>query len=183
MIILELLNTVAAACGVVVAVDKASTVLKKHGANVKDRILKLRGIQIESSSPIEGELKDEVAIAVDFGGIPMKNDVETYLKANNIDATLLICSNAKGRIALDLYNEDDWKLAVKEINGLIKAMKEKSFITKVHLFISGPVALAFAVGYVSRTIDPYLYQLNRGDNVAPSRKYAPVMKISDGLVW
>jgi len=183
MRILELLNTVATACGVVVAVDKASSVLKRHGTNVKDRILKLSGIQIESSSPIEGELKDEVAIAIDFGGSPMKNDVETYLEANQIDATFLICSNAKGRVELDLYNEDDWRLAVKEISGLIKAIKEKSSPTKVHLFINGPVALAYAVGYVTRTLNPYLYQLNRGDNVAPSRKYAQVMKINEELMW
>ena len=71
---------------------------------------------------------------------------------------------------------------MKEIGELIKAVQEKSPI-KVHLFINGPAALAFAVGYVSRTLNPYLYQLNRGDNIAPSRKYAQVMRINDKLMW
>ena len=43
MEVLELLNTVATACGAFVVADKAVTIAKKHGTNVKDRVLKLSG--------------------------------------------------------------------------------------------------------------------------------------------
>ena len=179
MRIIEFLNTVAATCSEITAVDESSEVLKRQEASVKDRILKLSKIQVESISPIEVELKDEVAIAIDFGDCPMKSDVEAFLEANEIGATFLICSNAKGRVKIDLNN--DLSLTLKELRGYFKAIEEKSSFTKVHLFINGPMELAFIIDYFSRNIDSYIYKLNCGENVAPSQKYVTVMKVSDEL--
>ena len=170
MDILELLNSLGKICGAVVAIGK---------------VLKLRGLTIEVLSRKKKEkIKDEVAIVVDFNAISVKAEVEKYLEARSIDSTILVCSNPAGDARLDLDDEDQWSDAVKGFYQLLKKVQETA-PKKIHLFISAPVALAFAIGYVSRPLQPYIYQFdNANKNTAASKKYAPIMRVTDELrVW
>ena len=170
MEIIELLDNLGKVCGVAVEIGK---------------VLKIRGITVEVLSRKKKEkIKDEVAIVVDFNEISVKAVVEKYLEARKIDSTVLICSNPAGDGRLDLDNEDQWRDAVKGFYQVLKKLQETA-PEKIHIFISAPVALAFAIGYVSRPLQPYVYQFdNANRSTAASRKYAQIMRVTDELrVW
>ena len=171
MEVLELLTNVGKICGgAVVAIDK---------------VLKVKGLIIESlSEKKKEEVKNEITFIVDFNSFSAKAAVKKYLEAKGIDSTILVCTNPAGAAPLDLHDEDQWKDAVKALYQLVKEVQETS-PKKIHIFINAPVALAFAIGYVSRPLQPYIYQFdNANSNTAASKKYAQIMRVTDELrVW
>jgi len=147
------------------------------------KVLKLSGVHITSKDKSKKEqIKDDVVIIIDFGISSIESSVERYIAANSklTDSTVLTCKNPNGYVNLDLEDEDQWRDAVKDIYVLIKKIDESS-AKRIHLFMSAPASLAFAIGYVSRQSRPYVYQYNTGSNRADSKLYYRVLDVSDEL--
>lgn len=145
------------------------------------KVLKLSGVHIMSKIKNKKEqIKDEVTIIIDFGDSSIVAGVEKYLATKEINSTIFVCKNPNGYEALDLEDVDQWRDAVKGIYALMKKVNETS-PKKIHIFMRCPIALAFAIGYVSRPCRPYIYHLNRGEDLAASKLYYRVLDISDEL--
>ena len=130
------------------------------------------------------EIKKEIAIIIDMGTMSIKSSVYEFLEAKNIDSTVFVCNNPNGYVHMDLNNQDEWTSAVKGIYTLINEIYTKIRPEKVHIFLSAPATLTFAIGYVLRPFcTPYLYQYNQKyKSEGPKEKlYSNVLYVSDAL--
>jgi len=125
------------------------------------------------------QLKDNVAIIVDFNSMSIEESVKRYLKANGMDATIIVCTNPNG-YPVDINDPDAWQEAVKGLYALINTINSAA-PKKVHIFMNAPVALTFALGYVLRpNCMPYVYQYNN-EKTADSNLYKRVLHVNDSL--
>lgn len=152
---------------------------------VGDLWIELKGVLIkdvterkEKNEPI----KDNVAIIIDYGSMTVEQHVKKYLKAKNIDSTIVKCMNPKGYVHLDMDDRDVWENAVKEMYAFIKEILSAA-PKRIHIFISAPATLAFALGYTLRPhCTPYVYQHNqKRDGVADSDLYSMVLHVDSRL--
>ncbi len=86
----------------------------------------------------------EVAIALHIASHPLYSDVKNYLKANgkNIPVIRISLKEKQGNLPVD----EDWKKYVVEINSIIAKLKDNKGIGHIHLFLSVPTVIAFALG-------------------------------------
>lgn len=135
----------------------------------------------------EGEdIKKEITIIIDMGSMSIINSVNDFLEAKNIDSTVFICNNPHGYVHMDLNNSEEWESAVKGIYILINEIYSKLRPEKVHIFLSAPAVLTFAIGYVLRPFcTPYLYQFNQKykPEEPKDKLYSHVLYVSDELKW
>ena len=159
--------------------DAAIKIIEERGEQRRQR-LSLPGVNIESVITDEQEsLKNDVTIIIDFGerDMSIEKHVRQYLAAHEIDSSVCICTNPNGYRPLALNDPAEWRDAVKGIKELI-AQIANSAPAKVRIFINGPLALAFAIGYASRPIiTPDVYQFNnRPTDIDPRNKYRRVFE-------
>jgi len=124
-------------------------------------------------------LKPNVAFVIEITR-PAVVSVKQYLDQQGIDANLVVIRS--GKLApdeelqpLDDKNPADWAEVVKSFRRQVEAIVQKSGVRQeFHVFISGPVALAFGLGSVLGTLyDIRVYNLARGGEVS----YYPVLHL------
>jgi len=128
------------------------------------------------------KFKDDVAVIIDFLPSSAEGDVRRYLEAKRIDATICICENPDDSGFLDINDKDSWENATRGIYATLTTIAKAS-PKRVHIFLSCPAALAFAIGNVARqTCNPYVYQHNtRRSDDAASSIYSMVLRANDSL--
>ena len=122
--------------------------------------------------------KPNVVILVDINR-RMLADVSRYLEAQKLDADVIIISNDpaySGNIQfLEATDAEDWVEIVQEFSGAMNGIKRTVGGAKMHIFLSTPLPLAFALGSVWGTVDEAtVYHWEKGS-------YHPVMPISREL--
>lgn len=107
-------------------------------------------------------------------------DVAAYLEKKDIDADLLVLTNTTeyGRAIKPLSpKRKEWEEVVREFSIITeKIKKEAPDKAQLHIFISAPVALAYALGAVWGTVDEgaLIYHWE-------SQTYVPVVKVTRAL--
>ncbi len=122
--------------------------------------------------------KSDVAILVDINR-RLLSDVGTYLDKHKIDADIIIITNDptySGNIKfLSPSDNDEWRELVQEFSTAMNGIKRTVGSAHLHIFLSTPLPLAFALGAVWGTVDEatiYHWENNT---------YWPVMPISRDL--
>ena len=121
-------------------------------------------------------IKDDIAIVLNISNncIPL---VEKFLGEKGIDATVFEVNKKDGKREIDPYNRKEWEDIVTDFSKLLTSIYEQSAPSRVHIFLSAPVALAFGIGCVIRTLyRPYIYNYNRD-----TQSYDLVLVASDRL--
>jgi hypothetical protein len=108
----------------------------------------------KKSAPLTA--KPDVAILVDINRRSM-TDVATYLDEHKIDADLIIITNDPAykskTILLDPDDQDEWTEIVREFSTTMDGIKYNLGGARLHIFLSTPGALAFALGAVRGLVD------------------------------
>lgn len=122
--------------------------------------------------------KPDVVILVDINR-RMLADVSRYLEEKKLDADVIIISNDplySDKIQfIEATDTDDWVEIVQEFSAAINGIKRTVGGAKMHIFLSTPLPLAFALGSVWGTVDEStVYHWEKGS-------YYPVMPISRNL--
>lgn len=122
--------------------------------------------------------KSDVVILVDINR-RMLADVSRYMEAENLDADVIIISNdpaySDNIQFLETADAENWVEIVQEFSGAMNGIKRTVGGAKMHIFLSAPLALAFAIGSVWGTVDEAtVYHWEKGS-------YHPVMPISRKL--
>ncbi len=122
--------------------------------------------------------KPDVVILVDINR-RMLADVSRYMEARGLDADVIIVTNDpaySNQIRfLDAQNPQEWEALVREFAAEMNKIKHVVGAARVHIFLSVPLALAFAMGTVWGTVDEatvYHWEANT---------YHPVILISRRL--
>jgi hypothetical protein len=106
------------------------------------------------SSPIK--VKPDVAIIVDINRRSL-SDVAAYLDENHIDADIVIITNdptyQSKSVFLDPAEQEDWECMVREFSKVMDGIKHTVGGARLHIFLSTPNALAFAMGAVRGLVD------------------------------
>lgn len=150
-----------------------------------DLLLKLKSVVFKGASDGKEKnepLKDNVTVIIDFSTTTIEESVKRYLKAKNIDSTIITCTNPRGFVHMDVNDSDVWRNAVQEIYTFINTIV-KAAPKRINIFISAPATLAFALGYTLRPhCTPHVYQFNqRRDGTADSDLYSMVLHVNDSL--
>jgi hypothetical protein len=123
--------------------------------------------------------KADVVILVDINR-RMLADVSRYLEEKKLDADVVIISNdpaySDNIQFLKVSDSEDWVEIVKEFTSAMNGIKRTVGGAKMHIFLSTPLPLAFALGSVWGTVDETatVYHWEKGT-------YYPVMPISREL--
>lgn len=122
--------------------------------------------------------KPDVALLVDINR-RMLADVSNYLADCNLDADVVIVTNDPAYSSdirfLDAQKPQDWEDLVREFSGTMNGIKRTVGGARMHIFLSTPLSLTFALGAVWGTVDEAIvYHWERGT-------YHPVMHISRQL--
>lgn len=100
--------------------------------------------------------KEHVAIVVDISKRTLV-DVTGYLQSKKIDADIVMVTNdpAYGEqvIFLNPESEKEWNDITLEFKSLMNKIKRNAGGKQVHIFLSAPLPLAFAMGAVWGTVD------------------------------
>jgi len=103
---------------------------------------------------------EDVAVEIRLASHNLTSDVENYLKANNKDYAIVnIQTLNAGNLPLPEKNE--WAEYISEIYTLLNDLKNQYHINRYHIFLSTPVAIAFALGMaIGHFWDTYIYNYN-----------------------
>lgn len=122
--------------------------------------------------------KPDVVILVDINR-RMLADISRYLQKRSLDADVIIVTNdpaySDNIRFLDAENPQDWEDLVREFAAEMNKIKRMVGAARVHIFLSTPLALTFAMGAVWGTVDEatiYHWEANT---------YHPVIHISRRL--
>ena len=125
------------------------------------------------------QVKPDVAIVVDINRRSL-TDVAAYLDEKKIDADIIIITNDPAykskSIFLDPARQEDWEHIVQEFSTVMDGIKHTVGGARLHIFLSTPGALAFALGAVRGLVDEgtVVYHWE-------NRTYSPVVELSRGL--
>lgn len=122
--------------------------------------------------------KSDVAILVDINR-RMLADVSRYLEEQKLDADVIIITNDPAYSAniqfLEPSRSEDWEDLVREFSSAMNGIKRTVGGAKMHIFLSTPLPLAFALGAVWGTVDEAtIYHWEKGT-------YFPAMPVSRKL--
>jgi|CXWL01.1.fsa_nt_gi hypothetical protein len=100
--------------------------------------------------------KPDVAIVVDISRRALV-DVARFLKSQKIDADIVLVTNDPSYDAqvkfLNPESEEEWNEITLEFKSLMNRIKRTSGGRRVHIFLSAPAPLVFAMGAVWGTVD------------------------------
>jgi hypothetical protein len=120
-----------------------------------------------------------VAVVVDINRRSL-TDVAAYLDEKDIDADIVVITNDPAyeskSIFLDPACQEDWEQIVREFSTAIDGIKHTTGAARLHIFLSTPGALAFALGAVRGLVDEgtVVYHWE-------NRTYFPMVELSRGL--
>lgn len=183
MLDVDLISNIASILGVSL-IEVGAIVFKYVKINIGNKKTAPAPINLNRGVDEGEEIKKEISVIIDMGTMTILNSVNEFLNAKKIDSTVFICNHPNGYVHMDLDNQDEWKSAVKGIYTLINEIYAKIRPEKVHIFLSAPAALTFAIGYVLRPFcTPYLYQYNQKykPEQTKDKLYSNVLYVSDEL--
>ena len=122
--------------------------------------------------------KSDVVILVDINR-RMLADVSRYIEEIKLDADVVVITNDPAYSSniqfLDPSKPQDWEDLVREFSSAMNGIKRTVGGAKMHIFLSTPLPLAFALGSVWGTVDEAtIYHWEKGT-------YFPSMPISRQL--
>ena len=124
-------------------------------------------------------VKPDVAIVVDINRRSL-TDVAAYLDEKKIDADMIIVTNDPAyrskSVFLDPTCQSDWENVVREFSTVMDGIKHTVGGARLHIFLSAPGALAFALGAVRGLVDEstIIYHWEK-------QTYFPVVELSRQL--
>jgi hypothetical protein len=131
----------------------------------------------KKSKPIK--VKPDVAVVVDINRRSL-TDVAAYLDEKKIDADVIIITNdpryESRSVFLAPAKRDDWEHMVREFSKVMDGIKHTVGGSRLHIFLSTPNALAFALGAVRGLVDEGTIVYHWED-----RTYYPVVVLSRKL--
>lgn len=115
---------------------------QSQGSHIlKTRVSEYKRIKTKGIDEIGFNLKTEVLVSIHLAGHNPTGDVERRAKETGLPH-VVIGSIYQGTIPL----EDDWILLSQEIDSVLLGIAGLEGINRLHLFISMPLPIAFAVG-------------------------------------
>lgn len=164
----------AATSSVLTAGAKAGVYVIKKGTKLVSYLI----TDQKDASELPTVKKSDVVILVDINR-RMLADVSRYLEGQKLDADVVIISNdpaySDNIQFLEAADAQDWVEIVQEFSGAMNGIKRTVGGAKMHIFLSTPLPLAFALGSVWGTVDEAtVYHWEKGN-------YHPVMPISREL--
>jgi hypothetical protein len=124
----------------------------------------------------EENYKDNIAIIIDISR-PCQSAVEKFLKENRIEASILVMKSKDESRRLNPSDRAEWEELVKSFSKLVSNIYEKSAPKELHIFLSAPASLTFALGCVIGTLyKPNVYNYND-----QTGSYDKVLTVTSGL--
>ncbi len=164
-----------AATGPVLAASaKAGVYVIKKGAKLFSYLI----TDQKNASELPTVKKSDVVILIDINR-RMLADVSRFIEEEKLDADVVIITNDPAYSSniqfLKASKSDDWVDIVREFSSAMNGIKHTVGGAKMHIFLSTPLPLAFAIGSVWGTVDEAtVYHWEAGS-------YHPTMPISRQL--
>jgi hypothetical protein len=117
------------------------------------------------------QLAADTAVVLDLASHPDEGDVSSYLKsANQSMATVEVGNTYGGHLKVP-----DWAPVVQEVYGVFTQIEATEGVSRIHLFQSMPVAMAFGLGVALGNFKPItVYNWE-----AQQKTYYPVLKLNE----
>ncbi len=156
---------------------------------IEDIRREIAGLELEKERVWRGEYlevawgkindveKDDVAVVVDISR-PIRADVERFLQTKGIGADIAVISMISGQRDLE-GSKEEWEGIVAEFFPGLSAILDKIRAKRIHIFLSAPANLAFAMGCLLGThYDVHLYQW-----IPNLRSYQEIITVRRGLFF